>query len=107
MNSQRGVVLVVEDEPAIADLLRMYLSREGFQVLVESAFLSGAGAAIGIGIGVGLAQIVRAVSPLPAAIAPFWMTMSVVMGLGVGVLAGLYPAARAARLDPVKALRQE
>ena len=36
MNSQRGVVLVVEDEPAIADLLRMYLSREGFQVLVES-----------------------------------------------------------------------
>jgi len=32
----RGVVLVVEDEPAIADLLRMYLSREGFQVLVES-----------------------------------------------------------------------
>jgi hypothetical protein len=30
------VVLVVEDEPAIADLLRMYLSREGFQVLVEA-----------------------------------------------------------------------
>ncbi len=36
MSSQRGVVLVVEDEPAIADLLRMYLSREGFQVLVET-----------------------------------------------------------------------
>lgn len=36
MSSERGVVLVVEDEPAIADLLRMYLSREGFQVLVES-----------------------------------------------------------------------
>lgn len=35
MNAARGVVLVVEDEPAIADLLRMYLSREGFQVLVE------------------------------------------------------------------------
>lgn len=34
MNNARGVVLVVEDEPAIADLLRMYLSREGFQVLV-------------------------------------------------------------------------
>ena len=33
MNNARGVVLVVEDEPAIADLLRMYLSREGFQVL--------------------------------------------------------------------------
>ena len=36
MNNARGVVLVVEDEPAIADLLRMYLSREGFQVLVEA-----------------------------------------------------------------------
>ncbi len=36
MTSTRGVVLVVEDEPAIADLLRMYLSREGFQVLVET-----------------------------------------------------------------------
>lgn len=35
MTDSRGVVLVVEDEPAIADLLRMYLSREGFQVLVE------------------------------------------------------------------------
>jgi DNA-binding response OmpR family regulator len=36
VNNARGVVLVVEDEPAIADLLRMYLSREGFQVLVEA-----------------------------------------------------------------------
>ncbi|MBK6761978.1 MAG: response regulator transcription factor [Micrococcales bacterium] len=36
MTTARGVVLVVEDEPAIADLLRMYLSREGFQVLVET-----------------------------------------------------------------------
>jgi putative ABC transport system permease protein len=77
------------------------------QVLVESAVLSGLGAAIGIGIGAGLAQIVRAVSPLPAAIAPGWMIMSVVMGVGVGILAGIYPAAKAARMDPVVALRYE
>jgi putative ABC transport system permease protein len=69
--------------------------------------LSGLGAAIGIGIGAGLAQIVRAVSPLPAAIAPGWMIMSVVMGVGVGILAGIYPAAKAARMDPVVALRYE
>ena len=77
------------------------------QVLIESATLSGLGASIGIGIGVVLAQIVRAVSPLPAAIAPGWMIMSVVMGVGVGIIAGVYPATRAARLDPVVALRAE
>jgi putative ABC transport system permease protein len=77
------------------------------QVLVESATLSLLGAILGIVIGLVLAQVVRAVSPLPAAIAPFWMAMAVLMGVSVGVIAGLYPAARAARLDPVVALRAE
>lgn len=78
-----------------------------WQMLVESATLSGVGAMIGIGIGIGLAQIVRAVSPLPAVISPFWMVMATIMGVSVGMVAGLYPASRAARLDPVVALRQE
>ena len=77
------------------------------QVLVESATLSLLGALIGIGVGVVLAQVVQALSPLPAAIAPVWMGVSVLMGMGVGVIAGIYPAARAARLDPVVALRAE
>jgi len=66
-----------------------------FQVMVESALLSGAGASIGIGIGIGLAQIVRAVSPLPAAIAPFWMFTSVAMGVGLttALVSTLLPAA--------------
>ena len=78
-----------------------------FQVLVESATLSGLGASIGIGIGIGLAKLVQALSPLPAAVAPVWIVVSAALGVGVGVLAGLYPAVRAAQLDPIVALRAE
>ena len=78
-----------------------------FQVLVESATLSGLGAIVGILIGVSLAQFVSAISPLPAAIAPHWLGASVILGAGVGIAAGLYPATRASRLDPVEALRYE
>jgi putative ABC transport system permease protein len=77
------------------------------QVLIESATLSACGAALGVGIGTGLAQIVSAVSPLPASVTPVWIVVSVSIATGVGILAGIYPAAKAARLDPVVALRQE
>ncbi|MEX0892601.1 MAG: ABC transporter permease [Gemmatimonadota bacterium] len=77
------------------------------QVLVESATLSLLGAAVGIGLGNILAQVVRALSPLPATLSPFWMMVAALMGVSVGIIAGLYPARKAARLDPVVALRAE
>jgi putative ABC transport system permease protein len=77
------------------------------QILVESGLLSLGGAAIGIVLGIGIAKLVAAVSPMPAAVAPHWLLMAATMGVAVGVLAGLYPASRAARLDPVVALRAE
>jgi putative ABC transport system permease protein len=77
------------------------------QFLVEAATLSLFGAAIGIGLGIGLAEIIASVSPLPAAVAPWSIVLALILGAGVGIVAGAYPASRASRLDPITALRQE
>ncbi|HUP53669.1 MAG TPA: ABC transporter permease [Longimicrobiales bacterium] len=77
------------------------------QVLVESATLSTIGAAFGILVGLGFASIVAAVSPIPAAVAPRWIALGIVLGMSVGIIAGVYPASRASKLDPVDALRYE
>jgi putative ABC transport system permease protein len=78
-----------------------------WQVLTESTTLSVVGGMVGTFLGFGLAMTVAAVSPLPATI-ELW---SIPLGLGmtaiVGVFFGLYPALRAARLDPIEALRRE
>jgi putative ABC transport system permease protein len=77
------------------------------QFLVESTTLSMSGGMIGIVLGGGLALIVGAFSPLPAAISMGAIVLGVVMSTAVGVFFGSYPAARAARLDPIEALRYE
>jgi putative ABC transport system permease protein len=77
------------------------------QFLVESATLSAIGAIIGVVLGIALSQLVAAVSPLPAAVAPWSIVVAVAIGGGVGIIAGAYPASRAARLDPILAMRSE
>jgi putative ABC transport system permease protein len=77
------------------------------QFIVEASTLSAVGAAVGVAVGVGLSKLIAAVSPLPAAVAPWSVLAAIVMGAGVGVVAGVYPATRAARLDPILALRSE
>lgn len=82
-----------------ADILR--------QFLVESTTLSAVGAMFGILAGIGLAEGIAAVSPLPAAVALWSVIVAVGVGGAVGIVAGVYPASRASRLDPVLALRNE
>jgi putative ABC transport system permease protein len=77
------------------------------QVLTESIALSSVGGLAGIVLGYVAAQGLSAVTPLPARLEPW----SVVLGFGitaaVGLCFGAFPAARAARLDPIEALRRE
>jgi putative ABC transport system permease protein len=77
------------------------------QFLVEATALSTVGAALGIGLGIGAAMLVAATTPLPANVAPWSIAVGVLLGAGVGIAAGIYPASRAARLDPIVAMRQE
>ena len=77
------------------------------QFLVEAATLSTLGAVVGIGLGLGGAWLIAATTPLPAAVAPWSLVVAILLGLGVGIISGVYPARRASRLDPIEALRQE
>lgn len=78
-----------------------------WQILTESVTLSTFGGLVGIGLGFLLALAISKATPLPAAV-QFW---SIAMGIGitavVGLFFGMYPAMRAASLDPIEALRRE
>ena len=77
------------------------------QFLLEAAMLTGIGGVLGILLGAGVAQVVRAVSSLPA-YTPLWsVLLAFVFSVAVGLFFGFYPALRASRLDPVEALRFE
>jgi putative ABC transport system permease protein len=77
------------------------------QFLLEAVVLCGLGGIAGIGAGVGLAELISAVSPLPAAVTDWSVFLAFGVSVTVGVIFGVFPARRAGRLDPVAALRYE
>ncbi len=78
-----------------------------FQFLIESSFMAFWGGVIGIALGVLIARIVTAATSMPSRVEPVSVALAVIMSTSIGLFFGLYPANRAARLDPVDALRTE
>ncbi|MBA2260117.1 MAG: ABC transporter permease [Acidobacteria bacterium] len=78
-----------------------------WQILTESVTLSVFGGIVGIILGFGLAVLISRLSPLPAAVQWWAVTLGLGITATVGLFFGLYPAMRAARLDPIEALRRE
>jgi putative ABC transport system permease protein len=77
------------------------------QFLAESTMLSLLGGAIGISIAYALAKLVAVLTPVPTALPLFAVTMALFVSASVGLISGVYPAWRAARLDPIEALRAQ
>jgi putative ABC transport system permease protein len=77
------------------------------QFLVESVALSALGGLAGVLLGAGLAVGAREVFEVPASIPAWAVVLSLASACGAGLLFGIYPAARASKLDPVEAMRTE
>ncbi len=77
------------------------------QFLAEAIALSVLGGLLGVFSGWAFAELVATVSPLPARITWWSVMLALFLGAGVGVIFGVYPSRRAARLDPIAALRAE
>ncbi len=78
-----------------------------FQFLIESAVISGTGGIIGILLGFIIAKIVSATTSLPSTLDPSAIVIAILVSASVGLFFGIYPANKAAKLDPSEALRAE
>ncbi len=77
------------------------------QFLAESVTVAVVGGIIGVMLGAGAARLISRLSPLPSSIEPWAVLAGIIVSGTIGICFGLFPAIKAARMDPILALRQE
>ena len=77
------------------------------QFLVESGLLASMGGVIGVLLAYGISMIIEAVSPLPMHVTFGYIFFAILSSGGIGIVSGIYPAYKAAKLDPIVALTRE
>jgi len=79
-----------------------------WQFLTEAVVLTGAGGVIGVVLGIGISLLINVFLPRLPSTVPLWaVAVAVIVSMSVGLFFGMYPAVKAAHLDPVEALRYE
>jgi putative ABC transport system permease protein len=76
------------------------------QFLIESSFLAAVGGALGLLLAAGISWVVRVSTPVPMTITIGYVLLSLGVSGGIGLIAGIYPAYKASRLDPIVALNK-
>jgi putative ABC transport system permease protein len=77
------------------------------QFLIEAIVLTGTGGLLGIAIGFGIALVVRAATPLPASVSLWSIGLGFAVSVSIGLFFGIFPAQKAAKMDPIVSLRYE
>jgi putative ABC transport system permease protein len=76
------------------------------QFLIESSLLAAVGGALGLLLAAGISWVVRVSTPVPMTITIGYVLLSLGVSGGIGLIAGIYPAYKASRLDPIVALNK-